>query len=708
MKIDKSLFRSKLAQRIFLMFVACALLPIVGLFILSFTQVTKQLYYQSHIRLRQSAKSHGLTLYERLLFLEAEMQLFASTLDLENPEDIRKFVNAEYSVRLVGRFSGIFLYQSGIGYQPFFGEPKNIPHPNVPQHQHLSTGKTSILLQYNPDALPRVFLLRQINLKYAQDAFLVGEVNPYYMWGGDYENTLPPGVDVCVLDESRQILFSSFPDQKDLSTQAAAALTSSTSDLFELTLQNEKYLASRWTMFLKPKFLVLSWTVVLLQSEADVLAPISNFQKMFVLVVLMALWVVLLLSIRFIRRSLGPLELLKEGTRRIAHRDFDCQVKVNSKDEFEELAESFNQMSSRLSRQFKTLVTKAEIDRAILSSLKTETIVKTVISRLRECFSFDAISIGLFDSDIRSTVHLYSGSGLQGSKINETSATITADEFQRLEENTDFVFIDEDQEIPAYLVPIADRGIDTFLVLPVFLKRKLSAILAFGPYHPKAPSEEEFHLARQIADQVAVALSNSELIEELNRLNWGTLKALARAVDAKSSWTACHSGRVANIALQIGRVLQLDSKALENLHRAALLHDIGKLGVPAAVLDKPGKLSDEEFRMIKSHSTMGARILEPIKAYADIIPMVLQHHERFDGKGYPDGLYGDNIDLGARIMAVADVYDALKSDRPYREGWHHERVIEIITKEAKHQFDPRIVAALLTIIELKVKRQLNL
>ena len=158
MKIDKSLFRSKLAQRIFLMFVACALLPIVGLFFLSFTQVTKQLYYQSHKRLKQSAKSHGLALYERLLFLEAEMQLFASTLDLENPEDIRKFVNAEYNERLVDRFSGFFLYQSGIGYRAFFGEPKNIPHPNAPQHQHISIGKTSMLLQYASDAPPRILL----------------------------------------------------------------------------------------------------------------------------------------------------------------------------------------------------------------------------------------------------------------------------------------------------------------------------------------------------------------------------------------------------------------------------------------------------------------------------------------------------------------------------------------------------------------------
>jgi putative nucleotidyltransferase with HDIG domain len=158
---------------------------------------------------------------------------------------------------------------------------------------------------------------------------------------------------------------------------------------------------------------------------------------------------------------------------------------------------------------------------------------------------------------------------------------------------------------------------------------------------------------------------------------------------------------VATLALQIGRALNLDAKELENLHRAALLHDIGKLGVPVAVLDKPGELSDEEYRMIKSHSTLGARILEPINAYAEIIPMVLQHHERFDGKGYPDGLSGEEIELGARILAVADVFDALKSDRPYRDGWPLERVNELILQEGGRQFDPKVVQAFLTIMNTK-------
>jgi HD-GYP domain-containing protein (c-di-GMP phosphodiesterase class II) len=118
-------------------------------------------------------------------------------------------------------------------------------------------------------------------------------------------------------------------------------------------------------------------------------------------------------------------------------------------------------------------------------------------------------------------------------------------------------------------------------------------------------------------------------------------------------------------------------------------------------LDKPGELNDEEFRMIKSHSTLVARILEPIKAYAEIIPMVLQHHERFDGKGYPDGLSGEEIELGARILAVADVFDALKSDRPYRDGWSLERVNELILKEGGRQFDPLVVDAFLTVAASK-------
>ena len=150
--------------------------------------------------------------------------------------------------------------------------------------------------------------------------------------------------------------------------------------------------------------------------------------------------------------------------------------------------------------------------------------------------------------------------------------------------------------------------------------------------------------------------------------------------------------------MKIGSVSGLSPKKLDDLHRAALLHDIGKVGISLTILDKPGALDDDEYNMIKKHPSMGARILEPIASYKDIIPMVLQHHERYDGKGYPGGLSGDEIDIGARILAVADVYDALKSDRPYREGWAVERVVDLITEEAGRQFDPDVVEAFLEIV----------
>jgi putative nucleotidyltransferase with HDIG domain len=183
--------------------------------------------------------------------------------------------------------------------------------------------------------------------------------------------------------------------------------------------------------------------------------------------------------------------------------------------------------------------------------------------------------------------------------------------------------------------------------------------------------------------------------KRLDELNWGTLKALARAIDANSKWTAGHSERVTELTLSIGRFLGLSRKDLDNLHRAALLHDIGKIGTPGKLIDKTEPLTDEEYRYIRQHPIIGARILEPIEAYAEVIPIVRQHHEWFNGQGYPDGLAGEAITLGARILAVADVYDALSSERPYRPGMTPEQAIGVIRERSGTHFDPLIVEAFL-------------
>ncbi len=187
-------------------------------------------------------------------------------------------------------------------------------------------------------------------------------------------------------------------------------------------------------------------------------------------------------------------------------------------------------------------------------------------------------------------------------------------------------------------------------------------------------------------------------MEELDHLNWGTLQALARTIDAKSHWTAGHSERVTALALAVGRRLGLSDEHLDHLHRGGLLHDIGKIGVPASVLDKPGELTPLERQIMRDHVTVGARILAPIGAYAEAIPVVLHHHERYDGSGYPHGLAGQEIPLLARVLAVPDVFDALSSGRPYRSGWPHEKAIAFVEEQLGSHFDPDVGRAFLEIM----------
>jgi len=188
--------------------------------------------------------------------------------------------------------------------------------------------------------------------------------------------------------------------------------------------------------------------------------------------------------------------------------------------------------------------------------------------------------------------------------------------------------------------------------------------------------------------------------EELRRLFMGSIKALAQALEAKDEYTQGHSERVSEIAVGIGRFLSLSETEISDIWLAGLLHDIGKIGVRESVLNKPGKLDDEEWRAIQNHPVVAERILCPIEELTAVISIVRHHHERFDGNGYPDGLAGGDIPLGARILTVADAYDALTSRRPYRDALSVSDALSVLEDASGTQFDPVIVRAFLTSTEL--------
>ena len=172
------------------------------------------------------------------------------------------------------------------------------------------------------------------------------------------------------------------------------------------------------------------------------------------------------------------------------------------------------------------------------------------------------------------------------------------------------------------------------------------------------------------------------------------MKTLAATIEAKDDYMRGHSYRVAEYSALIAKQLGWSEHEMENLRNAAYLHDIGKIGVPDTILNKPTRLTDEEFAAIKSHTVMGADILKDITLLDHLVDIARNHHERYDGKGYPDGLVGDEIPISAQVVSVADVYDALASERVYKKAVPHEKVLEMILHGECGQFNPILIECL--------------
>lgn len=698
MQLETKTFSSKISRRIFVTFVTCALVPLVCVAVLAYFTVTRHLKAQTLDSLRHAAKSQAKTIDDRLQQVANELQLISPVTQI--PKRIESGnLDVLLHDRLQKRFNSIALLKHPDEPQPILNQ-QNLPHFKITPDDinHLAAGYPLLAELGASSSKPALVMLRRINSKNAESGFWIAEINQNYMWADDTIDNLPLDTDYCVLDSAHRLLHSSRPNLTEIADLLKSYTQTSTSGHFEFSIDGETLIASYTQIFLEPNFKLPYWTVILLKPKADVFAPLAEFKISFSAILILTFMVVLWLSIKTIRKNLVPIGKLKEGAQRIAARDFSQPVKVTSHDEFEDLALVFNEMADALEHKFKTLSAKAKIDRVVASTFDPDEIIRATITRIADCVDCQIYGISLIQSN--------------GSKENQTFYSFQSDRHRILTEiitlrpherkvlaaYPKYMIIETNDPRPLYIPKNPQLQFPNLLILPVWVKNNLAAILWLAGSQTDQFTTEEITLARQLADQVTVALSNSSLIAELQEMNWGALQALARAVDAKSAWTAGHSERVAQLALKMGKALHFGSDALEELQRAAFLHDIGKIGVPVAVLDKPSKLDDEEFRLIKGHPDLGAKIIEPINAFRSITPMIAQHHERFDGKGYPAGLAGEEIHLGARILAVADVYDAISSDRPYRKGMLIEEVLELIQSEAGRQFDPHMVEALLKVI----------
>ncbi len=238
------------------------------------------------------------------------------------------------------------------------------------------------------------------------------------------------------------------------------------------------------------------------------------------------------------------------------------------------------------------------------------------------------------------------------------------------------------------------HGAKAVLCVPIVGKKDVLGVVMLG--ESRSPerepiNKEKIKFGYAMVSQAAAAIENSRLQNQLLEQSKDAVLAMAEAVDKKSPWTAGHSKRVTEFALAIAGELGWTEEQLDELRLIGLLHDLGKIGTPGVILNKAEKLTNKEYALIKKHPEDGAQIISHMKQLCGLVPAVRHHHEWYNGKGYPDGLQGEEIPLAARILAVADAYDAMTADRPYRKGLSRKKALERLQNAAGEQFDPGIV-----------------
>ena len=498
------LLRSPVARRLLGLFVLCALLPVAGLAVVAFHHVSAQLREQSRRHMHWTARAMGWTLHERLALLETELRSVAA-------QRATKGRASESLEHLAGDFRSL-TWVSGRGARPesLLGPAVKLPALDAEQQAHLDSGRGLLVRGTEPGTW--MLLLGAAR----SGAVLVGAFDASTFLDATFVHAEGDVPQVCVFDEGMETLGcsgASVPMAVRLQAGASRA-----GDLEWRSAQGDLHWGYHRTLFLRGPFAHADWHVVVQQPRADVFASLADFNQAFAAVIALSLGIVLLLSTRQIRHSLGPLRALQRGTARIAGGDFGEPVDVRSGDEFQDLAVAFNGMAEQLERQLRGLATRNELDRAVLSALRPEDIVERVLENVPRAYPCSSVSVAVMDPDqpLRARQHVAVPGEEQPLHVQDVM--LSNGERERLGGDGHGVHLVADDTLPSYLAAHAYTATRSVLVLPVQVEGELIAVLALGRPDADPASQEEQLDARQLADQVAVALANARMHEEVSFL----------------------------------------------------------------------------------------------------------------------------------------------------------------------------------------------
>lgn len=470
--------------------------------------------------------------------------------------------------------------------------------------------------------------------------------------------------------------------------------------------------------------------------------------------ILTVLVVAFLLSLLFTKYILKPLRHILDTMREVENGNWDATVKISGGDELGNVGSSFNTMVSEIKKLYeKNLrkekeISKARIElehkrtledlnsqlqfkvkevetanRAVLSlskEVKSKNIeLEKIVERLKKINEIGRVLTSIIETEelikiiIKTTAELLRATkgSIHLRKGDSSHLTLQYQIGMGIE---NLLQLPNDYH-PIYKQLINDGnllfvksseheggppGLTSAIGVPLKMKGQIIGGMLLEDKKDGSPfTEDEFELLTTLSNQAMVAVENAWLYESVKSNYFGTIQALVNALEANDRYTRGHSERVRHLSVELAKYMGLDAKEIEILEHAAILHDIGKIGIDSMILNKAGKLSSTEFSLIKAHPLIGDEILGPIGTLESVRLTILQHHERYDGTGYPYGIAGEEISLKARILSVVDTFDAMMMDRPYRKAIGIDKIREEVILSSGTQFDPYVANAFLQMLE---------
>jgi putative nucleotidyltransferase with HDIG domain len=348
------------------------------------------------------------------------------------------------------------------------------------------------------------------------------------------------------------------------------------------------------------------------------------------------------------------------------------------------------------------------IDQAITTSLNLRVTLNVLIFQVTMQLEVDAAAVLLFNTNTQ-TLDYSAGRGFRSSAIQQTSLRLGEGLAGQVAMEQGFLHIPDIRQADEESVRgslLEQEGFATYYGVPLIARGRVKGVLELFHRSMLLPDQEWLEFLGTLAGQASIAIDNADMFTQLQRSNMelsraydATIEGWARALELRDAETEGHCRRVTDLTLKLARRMGFSDEDMVHIRRGAILHDIGKMAIPDAILLKRGPLTEEERAVMQQHTLYAYQLLSPIPFLRSSLDIPYCHHEKWDGSGYPRGLKGEDIPLIARIFTVVDVWDALCFDRPYRQSWERGRVCDYLRERAGTEFDPLVVEVFLQMMQ---------